>query len=56
VLGFYLDGFQEDIGDISKIEYRNALDGVRRMGERYPKKSRALLSKGCSYLKEIDFI
>jgi thioester reductase-like protein/amino acid adenylation domain-containing protein len=56
VLGFYLDGFQEDIGDISKIEYRNALAGVRRMGERYPKKSQALLSKGCSYLKEIDFI
>jgi len=56
VLGFYLDGFQEDIGDISKIEYGNAQGGVRRMGERYPQKTRALLRKGCAYLKEIDFI
>jgi len=56
VLGFYLDGFQEDIGDISRIEYRNAQEGVWRMGARYPRKSQALLSKGCAYLKEIDFI
>jgi amino acid adenylation domain-containing protein/thioester reductase-like protein len=56
VLGFYLDGFQEDIGDISRIEYRNAQDGVLRMGTRYPRKSQALLSKGCAYLKEIEFI
>ncbi len=56
VLGFYLDGFQEDIGDISQIEYGNALNGVQRMGECYPQKSEALLSKGCAYLQEIDFI
>ncbi|MFK3798528.1 non-ribosomal peptide synthetase [Pseudomonas sp. NPDC088444] len=56
VLGFYLDGFEEDIGDISMIAYQNALAGVQRMGERYPQKSPALLRKGCDYLKEIDFI
>jgi thioester reductase-like protein/amino acid adenylation domain-containing protein len=56
VLGFYLDGFEEDIGDISTIAYQNALAGVQRMGERYPQKTPALLRKGCDYLKEIDFI
>jgi thioester reductase-like protein/amino acid adenylation domain-containing protein len=56
VLGFYLDGFEEDIGDISMIEYYNARAGIRRMGERYPQKTEALLRKGCEYLKEIDFI
>jgi len=56
VLGFYLDGFEEDIGDISMIEYQNAQAGVWRMGERYPQKTPALLRKGCDYLKEIDFI
>ncbi|MBX8571211.1 non-ribosomal peptide synthetase [Pseudomonas cichorii] len=56
VLGFYLDGFEEDIGDISMIEYQNALAGIRHMGEQYPQKTPALLRKGCDYLKEIDFI
>jgi thioester reductase-like protein/amino acid adenylation domain-containing protein len=56
VLGFYLDGFEEDIGDISMIAYQNALAGVQRMGECYPQKTPALLRKGCDYLKEIDFI
>jgi amino acid adenylation domain-containing protein/thioester reductase-like protein len=56
VLGFYLNGLEEDIGDVSMIEYRNAQAGVLRMGERYPRKSRALLRKGCDYLKEINFI
>lgn len=56
VLGFYLDGFEEDIGDISMIAYQNALAGVQRMGERYPQKTPALLRKGCDYLKEIEFI
>ena len=56
VLGFYLDGFEEDIGDISMIAYQNALAGVERMGEHYPQKTPALLRKGCDYLKEIDFI
>ncbi|WP_397450818.1 non-ribosomal peptide synthetase [Pseudomonas sp. NA-150] len=56
VLGFYLDGFEEDIGDISMIEYHNAEAGIHRMGERYPLKTRALLRKGCDYLKEIEFI
>ena len=56
VLGFYLDGFEEDIGDISMIEYDNAQAGIRRMGERYPQKTEALLRRGCQYLKEIDFI
>ncbi|WP_249678532.1 non-ribosomal peptide synthetase [Pseudomonas abieticivorans] len=56
VLGFYLDGFEEDIGDISRIDHHNALAGVLRMGERYPRKTPALLSKGCAYLREIQFI
>ena len=56
VLGFYLDGFEEDIGDISMIAYQNALAGIHRMGERYPQKTPALLRRGCDYLKEIDFI
>lgn len=56
VLGFYLDGFEEDIGDISMIQHDNARAGVRRMGECYPLKTDALLHKGCDYLKEIDFI
>ena len=56
VLGFYLDGFEEDIGDISMIQHDNARAGVRRMGECYPLKTEALLHKGCEYLREIDFI
>ncbi|MDF2642371.1 MAG: nonribosomal peptide synthetase, partial [Pseudomonas sp.] len=56
VLGFYLDGFEEDIGDISMIEHRNARAVVRQMGAHYPRKTPALLEKGCAYLKEIDFI
>ncbi|RMR71923.1 Non-ribosomal peptide synthetase-related protein [Pseudomonas savastanoi pv. fraxini] len=56
VLGFYLDGFEEDIGDISMIEYRNTLSGIHRMGGHYPQKTPELLRKGCDYLKEIGFI
>lgn len=56
VLGFYLDGFEEDIGDISHIAHANARDGVQRMGERYPEKSPALLERGCRYLQDIQFI
>jgi amino acid adenylation domain-containing protein/thioester reductase-like protein len=56
VLGFYLNGFEEDIGDISMIGHANALAGVRQMGARYPEKSPALLRRGCDYLKEINFI
>lgn len=56
VLGFYLDGLEEDIGAISMIAYQNAHAGVQRMGECYPPKTPALLRKGCEYLKEIAFI
>jgi amino acid adenylation domain-containing protein/thioester reductase-like protein len=56
VLGFYLNGFEEDIGDISMIGHDNAEAGVRQMGAHYPKKSPALLRRGCDYLKEINFI
>lgn len=56
VLGFYLDGFEEDIGDISNIDHANAREGVRRMGERYPEKNAALLERGCRYLQDIGFI
>ncbi|WP_416771230.1 amino acid adenylation domain-containing protein [Pseudomonas sp. RHF3.3-3] len=56
VLGFYLNGFEEDIGDISTIEHSQAEAGVRRMGATYPVKSAALLRKGCDYLRQIRFI
>ncbi|VVP56489.1 Linear gramicidin synthase subunit D [Pseudomonas fluorescens] len=56
VLGFYLNGFEEDIGDISMIGHDNAHAGVRQMGTHYPEKSPALLRRGCDYLKEINFI
>ncbi|BBP74018.1 peptide transporter [Pseudomonas sp. Ost2] len=56
VLGFYLNGFEEDIGDISAIEHDHAAAGIRRMGEAYPCKSPALLRKGCDYLRQIRFI
>ena len=56
VVGFYLSGFEEDIGDISHIDHANASDGVQRMGERYPEKSQALLERGCRYLQDIRFI
>ncbi|MCH4897717.1 non-ribosomal peptide synthetase [Pseudomonas sp. B707] len=56
VLGFYLNGFEEDIGDISLISHANAQAGVQQMGAHYPEKSPALLRRGCDYLKEINFI
>ncbi|NWB31718.1 amino acid adenylation domain-containing protein [Pseudomonas gingeri] len=56
VLGFYLNGFEEDIGDISAIEHDQAEAGIRRMGDAYPYKTPALLRKGCDYLRQIRFI
>ncbi|MDD0977356.1 amino acid adenylation domain-containing protein [Pseudomonas fontis] len=56
VLGFYLDGFEEDIGDIAAIEHGNAREGVRRMGTHYPAKSPALLARGLRHLQAIEFI
>lgn len=56
VLGFYLNGFEEDIGDISLIRHDNARSGVRQMGAHYPEKSPTLLRRGADYLKAIDFI
>ncbi|MNJ81317.1 hypothetical protein D3C77_800640 [compost metagenome] len=56
VLGFYLDGFGEDIGDTSNIQHSNARAGVERMGARYPTKTPELLQRGCQYLHAIQFI
>lgn len=56
VLGFYLEGFEEDIGDIAGIEHGNAREGVRRMGACYPVKDTALLQRGCRYLSDIGFL
>ncbi|MEG8236236.1 amino acid adenylation domain-containing protein [Pseudomonas orientalis] len=56
VLGFYLDGVGEDIGDTSMIHYSNAQWGVAQMGTHYPPKSPALLRKGCDYLRTIGFL
>ncbi|AZF24331.1 amino acid adenylation domain-containing protein [Pseudomonas sp. R2-60-08W] len=56
VLGFYLDGLGEDIGDTSMIHYSNAQWGLEQMGTQYPPKSPALLRKGCDYLRAIGFL
>lgn len=56
VLGFYLDGLGEDIGDTSMIRYDNARWGLEKMGMCYPPKSQALLRKGCDYLSAISFL
>jgi amino acid adenylation domain-containing protein/thioester reductase-like protein len=56
VLGFYLNGVEEDIGDTSMIGHDNARRGVEQMGAHYPEKSPALLRKGCEYLKSIGFL
>ena len=56
VLGFYLDGLGEDIGDTSMIRYDNARWGLEKMGMCYPPKSQALLRKGCDYLSAINFL
>lgn len=56
VLGFYLNGPGEDIGDTSLICHDNARHGVETMGMQYPEKSPELLHKGCQYLKTIGFL
>jgi len=56
VLGFYLNGVGEDIGDTSMIRHDNARRGVEQMGTHYPEKNPALLRKGCEYLKSIGFL
>lgn len=56
VLGFYLDGLGEDIGDTSMIHYSNAQWGLEQMDAHYPPKSPALLRKGCDYLRAIGFL
>ncbi|WP_300627771.1 amino acid adenylation domain-containing protein [Pseudomonas sp.] len=56
VLGFYLDGLGEDIGDTSRIHYSNAQWGLEQMGTQYPPKSPALLRKGCDHLRAIGFL
>ena len=56
VLGFYLDGLSDDIGDTSMIRYDNTRWGLEKMGMYYPQKSPALLRKGCDYLRAIGFL
>jgi amino acid adenylation domain-containing protein/thioester reductase-like protein len=56
VLGFYLNGVGEDIGDTSMIRHDKAQRGVEQMGTHYPEKNPALLRKGCEYLKSIGFL
>ncbi|MEB0108438.1 amino acid adenylation domain-containing protein [Pseudomonas sp. MH9.3] len=56
VLGFYMDGPGEDIGDTSMIRFDNARHGVEQMGTHYPEKSPALLRQGCEYLKAVGFL
>ncbi|KJZ50414.1 amino acid adenylation domain-containing protein [Pseudomonas marginalis] len=56
VLGFYLDGLGDDIGDTSMIHCNNARRAVEAMGTHYPEKSASLLQRGCDYLKAIGFL
>jgi amino acid adenylation domain-containing protein/thioester reductase-like protein len=56
VLGFYLNGFEEDIGDVSSIHHQNTAHVIKRMGEAYPIKDHALLARGSAYLQRIHFI
>lgn len=56
VLGFYLEGLGEDIGDTSMIRCDNARRGVEEMGAHYPEKSPSLLRRGCDYLRTIHFL
>jgi len=56
VLGFYLEGLGEDIGDTAMIHHDNARRGVGKMHMHYPEKSPALLRQGCDYLQAIGFI
>jgi len=56
VLGFYLNGFEEDIGDISRIHHANAAAAVARMGDHYPAKNPELLARGVTYLQSIGFL
>ncbi|KAF1025741.1 MAG: Linear gramicidin synthase subunit D [Pseudomonas sp.] len=56
VLGFYLEGVEDDIGDISRIVHDNARRGVERMGASYPEKDATLLSKGCEFLSASGFL
>jgi hypothetical protein len=56
VLGFYLNGFEEDIGDISRIHFKNAARVIERMGDAYPVKDDALLARGSSYLQARGFL
>ena len=56
VLGFYLNGMGEDIGDTSMIRHDNARRGVEQMDTHYPEKNPALLRMGCEYLKRIGFL
>lgn len=56
VLGFYLEGLGEDIGDTAMIHHANARRGVQKMHMQYPEKSPALLRRGCDYLQAIGFL
>ena len=56
VLGFYLEGLGEDIGDTALIHHANARRGVQKMRVQYPEKSPALLRRGCDYLQAIGFL
>lgn len=56
VVGFYLNGFEEDIGDVSAIHQQNTAHVIQRMGEAYPVKDHALLARGSAYLQRIRFI
>lgn len=56
VVGFYLDGFEEDIGDISRIAHSHTRAALAQMGTAYPAKTAALLQRGCAYLQTIGFI
>src|SRR3546814_14625545 len=49
VLGFYLNGFEETIGDITLINHAKAGAGARQMGARSTEKPHALPRRGRTY-------
>lgn len=56
VVSFYLDETNEDIGDISKIEFEKTQNRLRLSGMDYPEKNHQLLDANLGYLISSGFI
>ena len=56
VISFYLDDQNEDIADISMIDYTATLDRLQQFGMRYPDKNHALVDANLGFLIRSHFI